>query len=186
MKDMAKKHNIIETTTEINFYGRTITRKKIRDQFFGDSNVISESQSEIAKRETNDCVVRAFMMALDLPYDKAHKFVADKFKRVNGKGVLTRLYMTNVLNRQKNGYKMTLMGFHPKYAFGRRNKLINPKYKKETGYTVKSFMEQHPIGRYFIIVKGHALALVDGVLYGNFNEQYNGFRREVHYVIQCK
>jgi len=47
-------------------------------------------------------------------------------------------------------------------------------------------MEQHPIGRYFIIVKGHALALVDGVLYGNFNEQYNGFRREVHYVIQCK
>jgi len=64
--------------------------------------------------------------------------------------------------------------------------LVNPKYKKETGYTVKPFMEQHPVGRYIIIVKGHALALVDGVLYGNSSEQYNGFRRTIHYVIQCK
>jgi len=183
---MAKKYNIIETTTEKTFFGRTITRKKIKDQFFGDSNVISESQSELAKKETNDCVVRAFMMALDLPYDKAHKFVADKFKRENRKGTYTQMYMENILGRQKNGYKMNLMGYHPKYAFGKRKKLVNPKYKKETGYTVKSFMEQHPVGRYFIIVKGHALALVDGVLYGNGGEQYNGFRRTVHYVIKCK
>lgn len=183
---MAKRHNIIETTTETTFFGRTITRKKIKDQFFGDSNVISESQSKLAKKETNDCVVRAFMMALDLPYDKAHKFVADKFKRVNRKGTYTQMYMENILGRQKNGYKMNLMGYHPKYAFGKRNKLVNPKYKKETGYTVKSFMEQHPVGRYFIIVKGHALALVDGVLYGNSGEQYDGFRRTVHYVIECK
>lgn len=183
---MAKRHNIIETTTETTFFGRTITRKKIKDQFFGDSIVISESQSLLAKKENNDCVVRAFMMALDLPYDKAHKFVADKFKRVNRKGTYTQMYMENILGRQKNGYKMNLMGYHPKYAFGKRNKLVNPKYKKETGYTVKSFMEQHPVGRYFIIVKGHALALVDGVLYGNSGEQYNGFRRTVHYVIECK
>lgn len=183
---MAKRHNIIETTTETTFFGRTITRKKIKDQFFGDSNVISESQSKLAKKENNDCVVRAFMMALDLPYDKAHKFVADKFKRVNRKGTYIQMYIENILGRQKNGYKMNLMGYHPKYAFGKRNKLVNPKYKKETGYTVKSFMEQHPVGRYFIIVKGHALALVDGVLYGNSGEQYDGFRRTVHYVIECK
>lgn len=183
---MARKQNIIETTTETTFFGRTITRKKIKDQFFGDSNVISESQSQLAKKENNDCVVRAFMMALDLPYDKAHKFVADKFNRENRKGTYTSMYLKNVLDRQKNGYKMKLMGYHPRHAFGGRKKLVNPKYKKETGYTVKSFMEQHPVGRYFIIVKGHALALVDGVLYGNSGEQYNGFRRTVHYVIECK
>lgn len=183
---MAKRHNIIETTTETTFFGRTITRKKIKDQFFGDSQVISESQSQLAKKETNDCVVRAFMMVLNLPYDNAHKFVADKFNRVNRNGTYTRRYLNNILGRQKNGFKMRLMGYHPKYVFGDRKKLVNPKYKKETGYTVKSFMEQHPVGRYFIIVKGHALALVDGVLYGNGSEQYNGFRRTVHYVIECK
>ena len=78
------------------------------------------------------------------------------------------------------------MGFHPKYQRKGEKKLVNPKYKKETGYTVKSFMEQHPTGRYFMIVKGHAVALVDGVLYGNSCEQYDGFRRPVRYVIECK
>jgi len=183
---MAKKHDIIETTTITNFYGRTVTRKKIKDEFFKESQGIARSQSELAKKETNDCVVRAFMMALDLTYDKAHKFVQDKFNRVNRKGTYTARYLNNVVGHQKNGFKMTLMGYHPKQAFGSRKKLLNPKYKKETGYTVKSFMEQHPVGRYFIIVKGHALALVDGVLYGNYSEQFEGFRRPVHYVIQCK
>lgn len=183
---MAKKHDIIETTTITNFYGRTVTRKKIKDEFFKESQGIAQSQSDLAKSETNDCVVRAFMMTLDLPYDKAHQFVADKFKREFRKGTYTCRYLSNVVGRQKNGYKMTLMGYHPSRVFGDRKKLVNPKYKKETGYTVKSFMEQHPVGRYFIIVKGHALALVDGVLYGNYSEQFDGFRRQVQYVIQCK
>jgi len=183
---MTKKHNIIETTTEKTTLGSTVTRKKIKDEFFRDSITISESQSELAKSETNDCVVRAFMMVLDLPYDKAHKFVADKFNRVNGQGTYTTQYLSNIIGTQKNGYKIRLMGYHPKRSFGSRKKLVNPKYKNETGYTVKSFMEQYPTGRYLIIVKGHSLALVDGILYGNYNEQFNGFRRPVHYVIECK
>jgi len=182
---MAKNKNIIETTTVKTWSGRTVTRKKIKDEFFVNSNVVAESNSELAKKETNDCVVRAFMMALDLPYDKAHKFVADKFNRVNRRGTYTSQYLKNVIGRVKNGYRMSLMGYHPRYAFGDRKKLVNPKYSKETGYTVKSFMEQYPKGRYFIIVKGHALALVDGVLYGNGDEQFNGFRRTVHYVVKC-
>jgi len=71
-----------------------------------------------------------------------------------------------------------------RYSFGKKE-LYNPKYKgKKTCYTVKSFMENYPKGRYFIIVKGHALALVDGVLYGNGSEQFNGFRRRIHYVVK--
>ena len=177
--------DIIETTTQKDFYGNNITRKKIKDGFFKDSNVISESQSKLAQSENNDCVVRAFMMALDLPYEKAHKFVEIKFNRKPRKGTYTRMYLNNVINRQKNGYKMKMLGYHPKYSNGKK-KLVNPKYKKETGYTVKSFMEQHPVGRYFMIVRGHALALVDGVLYGNSCEQYDGFRRPIRFVIECK
>jgi len=183
---MANKHDIIETTTIENPWGGYTTKKKIKDIYFKDSNVIATSQSKLAKSERNDCVVRAFMMSLDLPYDKAHKFVADKFNRVNRKGTYTSAYLKNILGKQKNGKKMRLMGYHPTKVFADRKKLVNPKYKKETGYTVKSFMEQHSEGRYFIIVKGHALALVDGVLYGNSNEQYDGFRRPIHYVIKCQ
>jgi len=183
---MTKKYDIIETTTIETRWGETVTRKKIKDEFFKDSNVIAEEQSSLAKKEKNDCVVRAMMMTLDLPYDRSHKFVKDKFNRINGYGTYTSRYMSNIVNRQKNGRKFKLMGFHPSKAYGDRKKLLNPKYKKETGYTVKSFMEQYPKGSYFIIVKGHALALVDGILYGNSDEQYNGFRRQVHYVIKCQ
>lgn len=182
---MARKKNIIETKTEINTWGQKVTKKKIKDNLFKDSIKIAETQSELAKKETNDCVVRAFMMALELSYDQAHKFVATKLNRVSKRGTYTRRYLSNILNKQKNGYKMKLMGYHPRYCFGAQKKLVNPKYKKETGYTVKSFMEQYPKGNYFIIVKGHALALVDGILYGNSCEQYNGFRRPVRYVVEC-
>lgn len=176
---------IIETTT-VTRWGRTQTTKKIKDELFRDSNVIARQGSVLAKSETNDCVVRAFMVALDLSYDEAHKFVEKKFNRQRRKGTYTSVYLKNVIGRQKNGKKMKLMGYHPTKAYGDRKKLVNPKYKKETGYTVKSFMEQHPVGRYFMIVNRHALALVDGVLYGNSDEQFNGFRRPVHYVVECK
>jgi len=50
--------NIIETTTQKDYYGNDITKKKIKDGFFKDSHVISTSQSELAKSEKNDCVNR--------------------------------------------------------------------------------------------------------------------------------
>ena len=42
--------------------------------------------SEIAKKENSDCVVRAIASASGMTYDKSHKWVADKFNRKNKKG----------------------------------------------------------------------------------------------------
>jgi hypothetical protein len=178
---------ILETTT-VTRWGTSKVTKKIKDELFCDSIELSENESLLAKSETNDCVVRAFMVALDIPYDKAHAWVKTNFNRVNRRGTYTSQYLSNVIGKVKNGKRLTMMGWCPNYTYGRserkKNLLVNPKYKKETGYTVKSFMEQYPKGRYFIIVKGHALALVDGVLYGNKSEQFMGFRRHIHYVVK--
>ena len=46
--------NIIETTTQKDYYGNDITKKKIKDGFFKDSHVISTSQSKLAKSEKDD------------------------------------------------------------------------------------------------------------------------------------
>ena len=177
---------IIETTTTTNYYGSTVTKKKIKDEFFCETNEMASSQSEIAKSERNDCVVRAFMVVLDMSYDKTHKWVKDNFNRMSRKGTYTSRYLSNVVGRTKNRKRISLMGVSPSHKYVVKGKeLFNPKYKgKKTCYTVKSFMEDYPTGRYFIIVKGHALALVDGVLYGNSSEQYEGFRRRIHYVLK--
>ena len=177
---------IIETTTKVNYWGETQKVKKIKDELFCNSNDIARNESELAKSERNDCVVRAFMVALDMSYDKTHKWVKDNFNRMDRRGTYTSAYLKNVLGKRKNYKKISLFGVSPgrRYSFGDKE-LYNPKYKgKKTCYTVKSFMEEYPTGRFFIIVKGHALALVDGVLYGNSCEQFDGFRRRIHYVVK--
>ena len=65
--------------------------------------------------------------------------------------------------------------------------ITNPRYKnKQVGYTLKSFMESHPKGRFFVILERHAVALVDGVLYANTQEKYHGLYRRVNWVVECK
>tara|TARA_Y100000389_G_C17402816_1_gene486326 strand:- start:148 stop:705 length:558 start_codon:yes stop_codon:yes gene_type:complete len=184
------KRDILTTKTSTNYYGDLETVKMIKGEFFKDTNEMVRSTCVIAKNEKNDCVVRAFMVAFDIPYKTSHSWVKSKFKRRDRKGTYTSSYLKSVMGSVKNGKRTSLMGFSPRYkgsySHCKGKTLTNPTYKKPTGYTVKSFMEQHPDGRYVIIVKGHALALVDGVLYGNSCEQYDGFRRPIHYVIKVK
>jgi len=160
------------------------------NEHFVNSNNIALQSSELAKRETNDCVVRAFMCALDLSYDQAHAWVKKELNRQDRKGTYTYSYAKNILGKTKNGKKISFIGSHPsrsmKHAVGSDKVLINPKYKKQTGYTLKSFMENNPVGRFVLVVQGHAVAVVDGVLYGNREEQWKGLYRSVWYGFEMK
>ena len=140
-----------------------------KPEYFVDYNGVAQFSSELAKKETNDCVVKAFMVALDLPY----------------------AYAKNIINTTKNGKKITFIGTHPsrsffKHSFGSDKVLVNKQYKKPTGYTLKSFMENNPVGRFVLIVQGHAVAVVNGVLYGNKEERHHGLYRSVWYGFEMK
>jgi hypothetical protein len=73
-----------------------------------------------------------------------------------------------------------------KHLIGSDKVLSNAKYKKATGYTLKSFMENNPVGRFVLIVQGHAVAVCEGVLCGNTSEKYNGLYRSVWFGFECK
>jgi len=166
-------------------------REQLKTEYFVDSNAIAQNQSAMAKLETNDCVVRAFMCALDLSYDQAHAWVKKELKRQDRKGTFTNAYAKNIIGKTKNGKKISFMGIHPsrefmKHSFGSNKPLVNTKYKKATGYTLKSFMEANPVGRFVLIVQGHAVAVVNGVLYGNSNEKWFGLYRSVWYGFEMK
>lgn len=177
-----------------------VFRVKYREQFtsdhFLDYNNIAymRSTTGLAQRENNDCVVKAFMCALDCNYETAHKFIGDKMKRENRKGTYTYMFAKNVINTTKNGKRITFIGAHPSKSYmqtnvaGNKNKkvLANPKYKKLTGFTLKSFIENHPVGRFVLIVEGHAVACINGVLHGNSNEKYQGLYRSVWYGFEMK
>jgi len=168
-------------------------RKSImfKDQFFRDSGreAVRRSSGNLATNERNDCVVRAFMIALNLDYNTAHGWVRKQFLRRDKTGTYTSHHLNKVHGKQKNGYKLKFIGTHPNKSFlkvGSSKKiLINDNYKKATGYTVKSFLETHPTGRYFLIVQRHAIAIVDGKIWGNPQEQYKGLYRSVWYGFEC-
>lgn len=177
-------NKIIETSIKTDFWGNSYKTKKIKDEFFKSSYKISKSK--LAQNESNDCVVRAFMVALDITYNQSHAWVKKYLKREDRKGTYTYCHLTNILDKTKNKKKITFYGKSPNkhMSFPTDKVISNPRYKKPTTYTVQSFMADHPTGRYFIIVERHALALVDGVLWGNPNEQFKGFRRRIHYVLK--
>jgi hypothetical protein len=164
-------------------------REQLKAEYFVNSNAIAQNQSELAKRETNDCVVRAFMCALDISYEQAHAYIKKEMKREDRHGTYTFLYSKNIIGRIKNGRRISFIGAHPDKTWMQKNIanttnkkiLANPKYKKPTGFTIKAFLENHPVGRFVLVVEGHALAVVDGVLCGNPNEQYHGLYRSVWY-----
>lgn len=38
-------------------------------------------------------------------------------------------------------------------------------YDKDNKITINQFVKKHPVGKYYLIVRGHALAVIDGVVY---------------------
>ena len=163
----------------------------IKSELFVDTMESSEAQSELAKSETNDCVVRAFMGALDISYDQAHAWIKKNMKRVDRKATYTMAYSKNIIGKTKNGYKIDFIGTHPSKSFinnrfGSNKILVNKQYKKETGYTLKSFIENNSVGRFVLIVQGHAVAVINGVLYGNTGENLHGIYRSVWVAFEMK
>ena len=169
--------------------GRTV--ECLLPQYFVDSIELSKTSSKLAQVEDNDCVVRAFMCALDLSYDQAHAWVKKELNRNPRRGTFMNAYSKNIIGKTKNGKKISFIGVHPsrafmKHSFGSNKPLVNTKYKKPTGYTLKSFIENNPVGRFVLIVQGHAVAVVNGVLYGNGGENFNGLYRSVWFGFECK
>ena len=125
-------------------------REQLKEEFFVDSNKLSNASSELAKKETNDCVVRAFMCALNLSYDQAHAWVKNELKRQDRKGTFMNAYGKNIIGKTKNGKKISFMGIHPsrefmKYSFGSSKPLVNTKYKKATGLASINDFKVNPV-----------------------------------------
>lgn len=147
--------------------------------------------SEIAKAEKGDCVVRAFANAFEISYNAAHEFAKQQFKRKSRQGTFNVNPIMKKLDEvvfpaegqldlfdpaTESKFKVSHMGDRPKDG----GTLQNDKYKhKAVAYTVKSFMQEFKRGTYFIIVHKHALVIKNGVLIDNGNYRFNGYRRPV-------
>ena len=99
--------------------------------------------------EANDCVVRAFSIVLDKPYNEVHA-QCEKHGRKFGKGTYPHTQrkvandngMTEIY--EKELHKLSPSGENP---------------------TVLQFLKAYPTGKYYVCRSGHAFAIIDGVIH---------------------
>lgn len=108
---------------------------------------LPESVLEGMKRhkEKSDCTVKALALAYGTSYDWAHA-VLKAYGRQRGKGLYTHQVFPQVFKDMEIKHK------------------IGPYTRKER-ISLKKFCEKHPKGRYVVCSSGHAMAVVDGVVY---------------------
>lgn len=54
-------------------------------------------------------------------------------------------------------------------------KVVKGEYSNRNRITLNQFVKKHPKGKYYVLHRGHAFAVVDGVVY----DHTNGKRRQV-------
>jgi hypothetical protein len=134
--------------------------------------IVGYSNSKIAKGETNDCVVRAFASSFEVDYDFAHQYVADVFKRKPRKGTFmtsSTLVKMSDNNTEINGKKVHTVGNRTNNWMSNslvyEVKVKGQKVKRDM--TVGTFIKNNPTGTFFILVRGHAFTIKNGVVIGN-------------------
>ena len=105
------------------------------------------SESLLAKSERADCVVRAVASAFDLHYDKAHKWVADTFKRKPKKGTWGFPVGMDKMSQNKTRFNYkTTKAIEAKYLTTNNGK---------SKMTVGTFVKEYDKGTYIIRVIGN-------------------------------
>ena len=147
----------------------------------------------LSKSEKNDCVVRAIQHSFGVDYVDAHHFCETKLNRVSGQGTYTNVYLPKI--KQAFGQKINKMGKDGRITRVKKSKITrwsNEKSafvkKRETlqvRYKVKDFLKKFNIGKYIVIVRGHAFALVEGKVIGNL-EDSKRLTREVWSAYKVK
>ena len=95
--------------------------------------------------DTNACCVVTFCKVFDTTYDKA-------FLHLKSHGRQTRkgMFIRDIENM---------------FLSIKKSKVRKGPYTKQNRITLGKFIENHPEGRFFVLVRGHALCVIDGVLF---------------------
>ena len=143
-----------------------------------------EASCVLSSKENNDCVVRAVSHAFEVDYIEAHHFCEHKLHRKAGDGVYTQRYLPKV--KQAFGKKLKQLGKSNKYSDFRhltrpqksktevyshaKSKWVTKRVIKQVPYKVNEFVKTHSKGNYIVTVNGHAFALINGVIKGNWQD----------------
>lgn len=133
------------------------------------SDLYAAFESELAKSESNDCVVRALALAAELDYDRVHSLL-----KIYGRKPKKGTYDGTVF--KTIGY---LNEFNPKKF--KKFELYQMPAIKTRYVTVGQFCKAYPEGTYYLHRRGHAFVIKDGVVH----DWYYGSTTNKSRIISC-
>ena len=129
---------------------------------FINSKELLKKSSSIASGEAKDCLVYAFASAFDLDYDTAHAEVKQRFKREDREGTKYGFLLQGLQEGTTcYGKKVTEVIDRPTLDYKVYSKIIPRSIRLST------FVAQKGKGTYIVLVRGHAIAIKDGVMVDN-------------------
>lgn len=132
---------------------------------------------DVSKGDSNNCVVRAFAICMNCSYQEADEYAKEYLNREYSKGVNMKLLLSHLADNSKQLFNV-LEDKNIKYKSQVRKVLkSNPTFNQ----FLKNFSLKNKT--YFIVVKGHAFALKNGVIYGN-EEDLTSIRKRVWGVFE--
>ena len=120
----------------------------------------SNGPATMLEGDSNYCTVSALSATFEVPFDQAYSYASVLWNRKRGKGVRTVTMLktfpgvvadtTSVLKQM-----VTRVGTTQDYK--QPNGSI-----KTRAMNLSTFCKRYPRGRYYILVQGHALSIIDG------------------------
>ena len=130
--------------------------------------------TELARNEKNDCVVRSVASAADIAYRTAHNFCKEYFGREDKRGTNNMNIVTQMMLAETTGIELEGKKFGVR-VLGKNEIKNRYKLKGEVIFrkkTLKSFISTHMKGTYLIMIANHALTVKDGEVYDWDNNKF--------------
>ena len=129
------------------------------------SKTLLKGDSTIASSENKDCVVYSIATAFDMSYDEAHKEVADRFNREEGKGAKRSSILEGMTEGTTiNGKTVSKVIKSPTRTYKIYGNVVPRQLR------LSSFVKENQEGTYVILTKGHALTIKDGTVMDNLDK----------------
>ena len=103
-----------------------------------------------------------FAEVFNTSYDRAHKHLKEHCFRLNGRGVLPKHFHKQLPQSIK------------------RHKYVIGEYSRKNRITLSQFCKKHPLGRFYCCVRGHAIAIIDGIVYDHCHKP----RRQITWAMR--
>lgn len=110
--------------------------------------------------DNNSCTVKALSATFGISYDEAYEYAAKTWGRVKGKGVFT----SSILRSFPDSFdsSRTVFGTTVERVKATKDYKQPDKTIKTRKMTLATFATTYKTGTYYILVNGHALAVIDG------------------------